>query len=404
MSKTQRMGLKFRQWVHQEEEEDKVGSEEDELFTELSKALEQVKYKLLSSRKKLAHEFEQAKALMSSLQEAVVAIDLDSRCLFFNSSFAVAFLEGGHLEKFSDRQLLLFQALRHDFLSLKIKEVFEKRSPAQLECRLLHKANQQSRDYVVKISPLFEERAGDEIYGALIVFHDVTELKESERNKLLFVENASHELRTPLTSVKGYIDLALVDLEKNLPIKVWLEQAKKGVQRLVDLVEDLLQLAVLDKNPKLNKDWINPVEVTERVFNLLALQASEKKMTLKVSSEIPLIFLDESKVEQILINLVSNSIRYNGEGTIVTVTWVNNGNPQLVVSDDGVGIPEAHWGKLFERFYRVDQGRNREQGGTGLGLAIVKQLVEIQGGSITVGRPDNGKGIAFIISWPPSSR
>jgi len=385
---------------------DEVSSftEDQDLFLEMDRALGRVRLKLLQSRKKLAHELEQAKALMRSLQDAVVTINLDNECLYFNSPFATAFLEVDHIEKFKHSKLLITHALRSSLFLDSVEKVKSNKKSIQFEVSLPNKIDSINRDYQIKMSPLFEEKDQQTIYGVLILFHDVTHYKSAERMRMQFVENASHELRTPLTSVKGYLDLAINDLTNNDPVKNLLLTASSGVARLVDLVNDLLDLSKLDKSTDLQLDWVDPIELTDRVFQLLSPISSKKSIQLKMKSDINVIRVDELRMEQVLINLIANAIQYNPIGTIVTVTWfMRDSEPFLKVEDDGIGIPEKHWDKLFDRFYRVDESRNRSQGGTGLGLAIVKQLVEAHGAEISVQRPANGRGSCFQIKFKSNS-
>jgi two-component system phosphate regulon sensor histidine kinase PhoR len=399
LGRTYQLSSKFRFWKH--DLDDVFTSNEDQdLFLEMDRALGRVRIKLLQSRKKLAHELEQAKALMRSLQDAVVTINLENECLYFNSLFATTFLEVDHIENFKHSKLLITQAIRSSVFLDSIEKVKNNKKSIQFEVSLMSKIDGVTRDYQVKMSPLFEEKDQHTLYGVLILFHDVTQYKSAERMRMQFVENASHELRTPLTSVKGYLDLAIQDLSDNDPVKNLLLIASSGVSRLVDLVNDLLDLSKLDKSPDLQLDWVDPMELTDRVFQVLSPISSNKNIQLRMTSDIQVIRVDERKMEQVLINLIANAIQYNPNGTIVTVTWfMNNSQPFLKVEDDGIGIPEQHWDKLFDRFYRVDESRSRSQGGTGLGLAIVKQLVEAHGAEISVQRPAHGRGSCFQIKF-----
>jgi two-component system sensor histidine kinase VicK len=403
LSRTYKLSSKFRFWMNSTDEVSSLG-EEDDLYVEMHRALSRVKSKLLKSRKKLAYEHEQAKALMRSLQDAVVTINLNDECLYFNSQFAMAFLEVEHMENFKHTQLPIAQAIRSSIFLDSISKVKTSRKSLQFELSLPNKMDSVTHEYQIKMSPLFEEKDQKTLYGVMILFHDVTHYKTTERIRMQFVENASHELRTPLTSVKGYLDLAIQDLEENHPVRGLLLTASDGVLRLVDLVNDLLDLSKLDNGTDLVLEWVNPLELTDHVFQILSPIANRKNIQLKMKSDLNLIRVDEMKMERVLTNLVANAIQYNPNGTIVSVTWTTqDDSPVLLVEDDGIGIPELHWDRLFDRFYRIEESRNRSQGGTGLGLAIVKQLVEAHGAQIRVQRPANGRGICFRVQFKPQS-
>jgi len=403
LSRTYKLSSKFKFWINSGDEVATL-DEEDDLYIELDRALSRVRKKLLQSRKKLAHELEQAKALMRSLQDAVVTINLSGECLYFNSPFATSFLEVEHIENFKNTRLLITQAIRDSLLLDSILKVKNSRRSLHIEISLPIKIDSANHDYQIKMSPLFEEKDQHTLYGVMILFHDVTHYKVTERIRLQFVENASHELRTPLTSVKGYLDLAIQDISDQHPVKSLLLTASTGVSRLVDLINDLLDLSKLDKGHDLVLEWVSPMELTDHVFQILSPIANKKSVQLKMNSSLNLVRVDEHKIEQILINLVANAIQYNPNGTVVNVTWALEGEyPVLLVEDDGIGIPEQHWDKLFERFYRIEESRNRSQGGTGLGLAIVRQLVEAHGGSVVVRKPAQGRGTTFCVQFKPNA-
>jgi two-component system, OmpR family, phosphate regulon sensor histidine kinase PhoR len=398
LSRTYKLSSKFH-FLNQDLQDSAHQKIKKDLFVEMDRALRRIRSKLLESRKKLAHELEQVKALMSSLQDAVVTIQLNNECLYFNAAFATSFLESEHLENFKRDTLYIAQAIRSsDFLNA-IQKVKETGKHIQVEMELPHKINSLNHDYLIKISPLFEEKDRKTLYGVLILFHDVTHYKATERLRMQFVENASHELRTPLTSVKGYLDLAIQDTQEEALVRPLLLNASLGVSRLVDLVQDLLDLSKLDKSSSLDLAWINPLELTDRVFQILNPMANTKQIQLKMQVEFSSLRVDESKMEQILMNLIANAIQYNPSGTKVQVLWIFNkqGHPQLIVEDDGIGISEKHWDRLFDRFYRIEESRDRSKGGTGLGLAIVKQLVESHGARIHIQKASFGRGTCFSI-------
>ena len=215
-------------------------------------------------------------------------------------------------------------------------------------------------------------------------------LKKEQDYRREFIGNLAHELKTPLFTVQGYV-LTLVDgVEDKKIVKKYLKQTSKGVDRLIYIIKDLdlitkfeAGIASLDQKP------FNIITTIQNVFELLEMQAFENKVELKFDKEYsePLIvFADEERIQQVLTNLIINSLKYGIERGITEVGLeVLKENKILVrISDNGEGIDEEHLPRLFERFYRVDKTRNRNQGGSGLGLAIVKHIIEAHGEKIFV--------------------
>ncbi len=408
LHRTYLIGSKFNQTLP-DYQEDFIYSDYD-LFYEFDRALLKLGEKLKRGKRRLAHELEQGKTLMRYLHDPVVAIDIQGSCLFFNSAFATQFLDQKFLNIFSEKGLSISEVFRDPQFSSNLRNVIAEKKMIQFQLALPVRTNKIKNEFSIHISPLFEEKDQKTVYGAMILFHDITQYRQTEKLRLEFIENASHELRTPLTSVRGYLDLAISDLKNNqvLQAQKMLEVAQSGVERLVLLVNDLLDLSEVDHPSGLNISIFNPLELTEKVFHVLSPLASEKKMQLVLTSEVPMVRLDEARFEQVLINLVTNAIKYNPQYTIVKVTWNYNNQNQLKlkVEDNGVGIDPKHWDRLFDRFYRVEKSRDRSQGGTGLGLAIVKQIVESHKGSVHIEFPSQNEtsksGTCFVITLPES--
>jgi two-component system phosphate regulon sensor histidine kinase PhoR len=212
---------------------------------------------------------------------------------------------------------------------------------------------------------------------------EIKSLTDRDSFRRDFLGNVAHELKTPLFTVQGYI-LTLLEgamEDKNIRLK-YLERANKGVERLVAVTKDLDMIAKLETDGlKLNKEVFNILEIIQNVFDLFEMKAKKRNITLKFDRiyEFPVFVIgDIEKTEQVLINLIVNSIKYgkpNGR-TIVTADEYDQNKFVIRVIDNGEGIKQEHFSRLFERFYRVDQSRSREQGGSGLGLSIVKHIVE----------------------------
>ena len=219
-----------------------------------------------------------------------------------------------------------------------------------------------------------------------------------------FVANVSHELRTPLTSIKSYTETLLdgdID-DRELSVK-FLKVINSEADRMTRLVKDLLQLSRLDnKQMKWNMKEISIVNLVKYTVNKMQIEAKNKGHTLvcHVIGDIPDIIGDKDRLEQVIVNIISNAIKYTQEdGNISVYIGKNYSEVYVKVTDNGVGIPEEDLPRIFERFYRVDKARSREMGGTGLGLSIAREIVEAHGGNISI-NSEYGKGTEVLIKIP----
>lgn len=244
---------------------------------------------------------------------------------------------------------------------------------------------------------------GGEIQGVVAGFHDISDLKRLEKVRRDFVANVSHELRTPVTIIKGYAETLLSGAMKTDPERAdrFLGIINTHAERLASLIKDLLALSELEsRNLAIKLDPFPISGIVRQACMLLEEKALSKDITinLKNTLEMPPVMADPGRLEQVLINLLDNAIKYTPEhGSIsISATEIND-LVQVSVADTGVGIPPSDLTRIFERFYRVDAARSREQGGTGLGLAIVKHIVQLHGGSISV-ESTHGKGSTFTFT------
>jgi len=244
----------------------------------------------------------------------------------------------------------------------------------------------------------------DQPPGAVLTFHDVTERHRVEQVRRDFVANASHELRTPLTSIRGFVE-ALEDgaMEEPATGRRFLEKIRLHADRMATLVSDLLELSRLESGERAPA-WepVAPAEVAEDVAASLAGAAERKGVALhRADEDAPTVVSDADRLRQILENLVENAVKYTPAGGRIDITTrpAADGGAEVVVADDGPGIPPEHVPRIFERFYRVDKARSRELGGTGLGLSIVKHLAEGMGASVNV-ESQLGRGTRFTVTLP----
>jgi two-component system phosphate regulon sensor histidine kinase PhoR len=242
-----------------------------------------------------------------------------------------------------------------------------------------------------------------EIQGVVVVFHDISDLKRLERVRRDFVANVSHDLRTPVAVIKGYAETLLSGLADTDPKQAarFIEIIYNHSERLTHLIADLLTLSELESpGMLLNLEPASVEGMAGNACNLLAQKAREKGITLDWSGArgTPPVLVDRRRLDQVFINLLDNALKYTPDGGSVTVSAAATDNMvSIAVADTGIGIPSGDLPRIFERFYRVDPGRSRDQGGTGLGLSIVRHIVQLHGGAVSV-ESTPGKGSTFSFT------
>ena len=242
----------------------------------------------------------------------------------------------------------------------------------------------------------------DKIGGVIVDVQNVTESRKLELSRREFVANVSHELRTPLTTVKAYIETLESGAVDGETQERFLDTIHRETDRMTRLVSDLLTLSRLDNGVKLNLSRMNIEAILKDVSEKMQFEAHKKhqQLTYTLINEIPPIPLDYDRMQQVIINIVSNAIKYTPNyGAIKIYSSYVSGNAIIRIADNGMGIPEKDVKRIFERFYRVDKARSREQGGTGLGLAIAKEIVNAHAGDITLHSVVN-EGTEIVITLP----
>ena len=247
-------------------------------------------------------------------------------------------------------------------------------------------------------------RSNDTTSGSVIVLHDISELRRLERARRDFAANVSHEFKTPLTAIQGFADTllsgALEDAEHS---RKFVEIIRENAVRLGRLTDDLLKLAQIEAGKlELQRQPVAVSSVTQPCLEVTRLKADQKNLTLETDyrADLPLVNGDSLCLQQVLQNLLDNAVRYSPTGgRIIVRAFVKDSEIVISVSDSGVGIPKAEQERIFERFYRADAARSREDGGTGLGLSIAKHLVEAHGGRIQV-QSEVGIGSTFSVFLP----
>ena len=332
-------------------------------------------------------------ALFASMSEGVLVLDETGRVQMANRAFARLFDLAA-----DPTGRALIEALRvREVLEL-VAEAAQNRQPLQRELRL---SGLEERWVQVNVSPI--TGADGRWLGSILLFHDLTRLKQFERARQEFVANVSHELRTPLSHIKGYVE-TLLSGAKNDPATAtrFLQTIARNADRLQLLIEDLLTISELESGRVLlNLQTVPLRAVAEKICDDFRARALARGVTLTNKASDIAVRADEGRVEQVLSNLVDNGIKYGREGGRVTI----NARPlaedqiEVTVQDDGPGLPPEALERVFERFYRVDKARSREQGGTGLGLAIVKHIVQSHGGRVWA-TSEPGRGATFCFTLP----
>jgi two-component system phosphate regulon sensor histidine kinase PhoR len=343
----------------------------------------------------LKTEREEQAILTSAISDAILAVDLEGSPLFYNSRLAV--LLNDHA--LNQPQIRLWDIIKSPEILTGYREALQEGKTSNVKTiPFEHEAG--TRFYSISISPLIKEK--DSLYGAVGIFHDVTELKGAEQIRIDFVANVSHELRTPLTAIKGYADTLIQDLREGKPISPeFLEIINRNTDRLMSLINDLLDLSSLESTDVLHKTNLSTVDITQRVIQHMHPVFEAKKQELSTEFNSPAVVADPKRLEQVMINLLDNANKYTAYGSRISIYWETEGKDTVLkVRDSGPGIPPEHHLRLFERFYRLDKARSREQGGTGLGLAIVKHIMQRHDGSVWV-ESSPGRGATFICRFPP---
>ena len=238
--------------------------------------------------------------------------------------------------------------------------------------------------------------------GVIAVMQDITEHVKLDEMRKEFVADVSHELKTPITSIMGYSDTLIQSNVPEAMQKEFLERISEEANRMSELVSDLLTLSKYDSTKVGDKEEFDLAEVTKQAFDRLKLEADKKNQDAEclITADVPVVYADKKGIERVVLNIISNAIKYTPEnGTIkVYVGFVYN-DAYIKVIDNGIGIPEEDLPKIFERFYRVDKSRTRGMGGTGLGLPIAREILNQNDGKIDI-KSEFGKGTEVVIRIP----
>ncbi|MDT0700144.1 two-component system histidine kinase PnpS [Staphylococcus chromogenes] len=331
---------------------------------------------------------------LENIPSAVLMIDKHGNIVVANKTFYDIFNENTNVEHQNYEKFL------HPTLKKLVVEGFRTEKPVYDQVELhLNQIHQKFFD--TSCVPILT-RTKKRLQGMVIVLHDITQLKKLENLRRDFVANVSHELKTPITSIKGFTE-TLLDGAKNdeASLDMFLNIMLKESNRIKSLVDDLLDLSKIEQNTELDKHSIRLSKVAHHALEMIQPLAQDKNIELidEINDNVNAM-ADESKMSQVIVNLLSNAVNYSPPDKTITIRVYNKERCKVIeVIDQGIGIAKEETYRIFERFYRVDKARSRDSGGTGLGLSITKHIVEGYQGTIEV-ESELGKGSIFRVQLP----
>ncbi len=336
-------------------------------------------------------------AVLSSMVEGVIALDIEDKVISLNSAAQKMFPNPSNTHVGRD----LAELVRSHELAGMVKRVQESGSTARAD--IIYQGWEE-RVLEAHCTPLSDGDGGH--MGTLLVLHDVTQLRRLENMRKDFAANVSHEIKTPLTAIRGFVEtLQDADLSNHEESHRFLAIIGRHVDRLTAIIDDLMHLSRIERSDETRELAIDACRVRELLNTVMGLcreRAAAKGITIQLACAEDLTAqLDLPLMEQAVVNLLDNAIKYTQKSpATITISARREGQTlQLDVADEGIGISRKHLPRLFERFYRVDKARSRHMGGTGLGLAIVKHITQAHGGRVTV-RSELGRGSTFTLHLP----
>lgn len=362
---------------------------------ELAAAINSISLTIKRSMRDLLESKGSLEAVLANMESGVLLFDSCGRVNLINP--AAERLLGVRAEEALGKQHV--EVVKNYSLSSLIEGVLSSWQPGRIEASIIYP---KERTVDAHAAPIFGVQG--EPRGVVVVLYDISELKHLERVRSEFVANVSHELKTPVTAVKGFAETLLSGALYNFrAAEEFVNIIYEEAERLSRLIHDLLELSKIEsKGFRLR---IEPVELDREITRIVdKLKPQFIKKGLALSTDLPpepvIVKADRDQIEQVLLNLLDNSLKYTPSGGEVEVSLRREGNEAVVaVRDTGIGIPREDLPRIFERFYRVDKARSRKLGGTGLGLSIVKHIVEAHRGRVWV-ESELGKGSTFYFSLP----
>jgi two-component system, OmpR family, phosphate regulon sensor histidine kinase PhoR len=365
---------------------------EDELGR-VARSLDTVVHELGARLGELARNRARMEAILAGMVEGVLVLDDGGRVRLVNEAARrmLGIDESGVGRRYTE-------SIRHPDVVAQIARALAGEQPPGVELAF----GVDPRVFIARTTPARDPTGG----GAVLVLHDITDLKRADQVRRDFVANVSHELRTPLTAIRGYVETLLEEVEDG-EAEQFLQVIFRHTTRMERLVGDLLRLARLDAGQEVAE--MRPVSLralVDGVIDELAPLIDNRRADVRVSIDDPdrTIETDPARVHDILRNLLENAVSYSPEGGVASVSArLAGGRATFEVADTGPGIPPGDLQRVFERFYRVDKSRVRNPGGTGIGLAIVRHLVGLLGGTVVAANREGG-GAVFTVTLPVRDR
>ncbi|RPH96164.1 HAMP domain-containing protein [candidate division KSB1 bacterium] len=362
----------------------------------LAETLNRMAAELDAKIRELTAQRNEQEAILGSMREGVIAVNMQERILFLNRMVGDLFT----VDITRAKNRLLQECIRSSDLQRYLGEMLEGgEEPAPREIAFSAQDNR-----ILQISGSFLRDADNKLLGALIVLNDMTQLRQLEGLRREFVANVSHELKTPVTTIKGFIETlregAINDAEH---APEFLERIAQNADRLNSLLDDLLSLSRIEQETDRAEIALLPESVPDIVksaIEAISAKAKEKRILIRFNADEEIrAMANPSLLEQAVLNLLDNAVKYSEAGKLVEIRVERDGkNAAVRVKDYGCGIAAEHLPRLFERFYRVDKARSRKQGGTGLGLAIVKHIAKAHDGEVAVeSRINEGSTFSILI-------
>ncbi len=369
-----------------------------EEFASVAESINRMAEELDGKLRTLTHERNEREAVLSSMVEGVLAVDTNERVIAVNAA-AARLLD---TDPASAEGKTIQEVVRNPDLQHVVAQTLGGHRP--VEADIVLRVGAEERNLQANGTLLHGDDDGDDV-GAVVVLNDVTRLKRLEAVRRDFVANVSHELKTPITSIKGFAE-TLEDgaLDDPAAAHRFVRIISGQADRLNAIIEDLLALSTLEQsgdNPLLQLEEADLCDVVAVALEVCGPKAEAKSIELREDCPGRLLTrVSPPLLEQAVVNLIDNAVKYSAQGSTIVVTLEEVGDEVVVsVTDEGQGIAREHLPRLFERFYRVDKARSRGLGGTGLGLAIVKHVAQVHGGRVSV-QSVVGRGSTFRIHLP----
>jgi two-component system, OmpR family, phosphate regulon sensor histidine kinase PhoR len=380
----------------------------------LGRAMNETALRLAQTIRSLTEEHGRTAAILESMAEGVAVVGSDERVVYSNAAFAQILGSGttaagtngiqggdGIPGRTSGQGRRLVELVRQTELLGLVKKALTSEERVESEVTV---GTVRVRTFAVTAAPVRASEEGGTAIGAVLVLHDISELRRLERVRQDFVANVSHEFKTPLTAIRGFAETLLGGALDDVDHRVrFVEIIQDHAERLTRLTDDLLKLSTIEAGKmELEFHTVSPPELLKMCADTASFAAKKKQQTIKIeyAQDLPVVRGDSGRLRDVLQNLLDNAVQYTPAGGHIVASAARDGAEIVfTVADNGIGIPQAEQERIFERFYRVDEGRSREVGGTGLGLSIARHIAEAHGGRVWV-ESAIGQGSRFHFSVP----